>query len=145
MVAEEAKVEQAKVAVAVQRKAARANLVHKQGLERSAAAARAEVATLVVRSRAARGAGGPRPARGRQVQLRALKKQEDRIRALIIERARKQRAGSRVTPAASERGGSRHADNSPRCITNSGSPKPTPTSVLSARRCMADGIRSTAE
>ena len=66
MVAEEAKVEKAKDAVAVQRKAARANLVRKQGLERSAAAAKAEVAKLVVRGRAARGAGGPRPARRRQ-------------------------------------------------------------------------------
>ncbi|MET0999576.1 MAG: peptidoglycan DD-metalloendopeptidase family protein [Marmoricola sp.] len=92
MVAEEAKVEQAKVAVGVQRQAARANLVRKQGLEQSASTARAEVATLVARSRAAELAAA-RARRADLVQLRALKKQEDRIRVMIIERARRQRGG----------------------------------------------------
>jgi murein DD-endopeptidase MepM/ murein hydrolase activator NlpD len=92
MVAEEAKVEKAKVAVGVQRKAARANLVHKQGLERSAAAARAEVAKLVVSSRAAE-AQAAHARRADLIQLRAAKKQEQRIRQLIIERSRRQRGG----------------------------------------------------
>jgi len=92
MVAEEAKVEQAKVAVGVERQAARANLVRKQALERSATAARAEVATLVARGRAAEAAAA-RARRADLVQLQALKKQEDRIRAMIIERARSQRGG----------------------------------------------------
>ncbi len=92
MVAEEARVEQAKVAVGVQRQAARANLVRTQGLERSASTARAEVATLVARSRAAEAAAA-RARRADLVQLRALKRQEDRIRVMIIERARRQRGG----------------------------------------------------
>ena len=91
MVAEEAKVEKAKEAVAVQRKEARANLVRRQGLERSAAEAKAEVAKLVVRDRAAQ-AQAASARRADQAQLSALKKQEDRIRAQILERARKQRA-----------------------------------------------------
>ena len=65
MVAEEAKVEKAKEAVAVQRKEARANLVRRQGLERSAAEARAEVAKLVVSDRAARAQAGERASRRR--------------------------------------------------------------------------------
>ena len=96
MVAEEAKVEKAKVAVAVQRKEARANLVRKQGLERSAAAAKAEVATLVVAGAALREAQAARARRADQVQLRALKKQEDRIRA------DDPRAGAQASAAASE-------------------------------------------
>jgi murein DD-endopeptidase MepM/ murein hydrolase activator NlpD len=91
MVAEEAKVEKAKEAVAVQRKEARANLVRRQGLERSAAEARAEVAKLVVHDRAAR-AQAASARRADEAQLSSLKKQEDRIRAEILERARRQRA-----------------------------------------------------
>jgi murein DD-endopeptidase MepM/ murein hydrolase activator NlpD len=94
MVAQEAQVEKAKAAVAVQRQAARANLVRKQGLESSAASARAEVATLVARSRAAE-AQAARARRADLVQLRAAKKQEDRIRELILERARRQKGGYR--------------------------------------------------
>ena len=92
MVAEEAKVEAAKAAVAVQREAARDNLARKQGLEEAAVAARAEVATLVARGRAAEA----QAARARQAdlaQLRAAKKQEDRVRALILERSSSQRGG----------------------------------------------------
>lgn len=92
MAVEEAKVEKAKVAVGVQRQAARANLVRKQGLERSAATVRAEVGTLVARGRAAEAAAA-RARRADLVQLRALQKQEDRIRLMIIERARRQRGG----------------------------------------------------
>jgi murein DD-endopeptidase MepM/ murein hydrolase activator NlpD len=94
MVAQEAEVEKAKAAVAVQRQAARANLVRKLGLESSAASARAEVATLVARSRAAE-AQAARARRADLVQLRAAKKQEDRIRELILERARRQKGGYR--------------------------------------------------
>ena len=72
MVAQEARVEKAKAAVASQRRAARANLVKKQGLERSAAQARAEVATLVARGRAA----APQAARARKADLVQLKKAE---------------------------------------------------------------------
>ena len=52
MVAQEVSVEEARSAVAGQRKQARRNLVRKQGLERTAAQARGEVATLVARGRA---------------------------------------------------------------------------------------------
>ena len=92
MVAQEARVEKARTAVAAQRKQARANLVRKQGLESSAAAARSEVAGLVAQGRAA----ARQAARARQadlVVLKRAKKQEDHIRALILERARKQRGG----------------------------------------------------
>ncbi len=93
MVAQEAKVEKAKEAVAVQRKEARANLVRRQGFERTAATAKAAVAKLVIRDRAAQlQAASARKAD--QVQLNALKKQEDRIRAQILERARRQRAAA---------------------------------------------------
>jgi murein DD-endopeptidase MepM/ murein hydrolase activator NlpD len=92
MVAEEAEVEKAKEAVAVQRQAARANLVNKQGLERAAATARAEVATLVAQGRAAE-AQAARARKADLVQLRAAKRQEDRIRLMIIERARRQSGG----------------------------------------------------
>jgi murein DD-endopeptidase MepM/ murein hydrolase activator NlpD len=92
MAAEEAKVEQARAAVAVQRKAAAENLVRKEGLEQSAAQARATVATLVVRSRAAEAAAS-RARRADQRQLQAAKKQERRIRELIIERSRRQHGG----------------------------------------------------
>ena len=95
MIAEEAKVEKAKEAVAVQRKEARANLVRRQGFERSAAEAKAEVAKLVVRDRAAQ-AQAASARRADEAQLSALKKQEDRIRAQILERARKQRAAARA-------------------------------------------------
>ena len=94
MVVQEAQVETAKAAVAVQRRAAAANLVHKQGLERSAASARAVVATMVARSRAAE-AQATRARRADLAQLQAAKKQENRIRQLILERARRQHGGFR--------------------------------------------------
>lgn len=99
MVAEEARVERAKVAVAVQRQAARSNLVKKQGLERSAAVVREEVATLVARSRSAE-AQAVRARRADMIQLRAAEKQEQRIRQLIIERAARQRGGYRGSSGA---------------------------------------------
>ncbi len=92
MVAVEALVEAAMSAVAVQVEAARDHLARKQGLEEAAVAARAEVATLVARGRAAEA----QAARARQAdleQLRAAKKQEDRVRALILERSSSQRGG----------------------------------------------------
>jgi murein DD-endopeptidase MepM/ murein hydrolase activator NlpD len=94
MVAEEAKVEEARTAVAVQRQAARENLVRKQDLERSAAAARAEVATMVARGKAAE-AQAAKARRADLVQLRVARHQEQRIRRLIIERAARQRGGYR--------------------------------------------------
>ena len=94
MVAEEARVEKAKQVVAAQRKAARANLVKKQSLENTAAAARSEVATHVGRMRAAQVVAA-RARKADLVQLRALKKQENRIRLMIIERARRQKGGFR--------------------------------------------------
>ena len=92
MVAQEAAVEKARAAVAVQRQAARANLVRKQSLERAAAAARAEVARLYARARSAEVAAS-RARRADQRQLRAAKRQEAKIRRLIIERARRQHGG----------------------------------------------------
>jgi murein DD-endopeptidase MepM/ murein hydrolase activator NlpD len=94
MVAEEAKVEQAKKVVASQRRTARANLVKKQSLESAAADARGEVATHVTRMRAAQ-IVATRAHQADLVQLRGLKKQEDRIRQQIIERARRQKGGFR--------------------------------------------------
>jgi murein DD-endopeptidase MepM/ murein hydrolase activator NlpD len=92
MAAEEAEVEKARAAVAVQRKAAAQNLVHKTALEHTAAQARANVATLVARARAA-DAAAARVRRADARQLRAAKKQETRIRQLIIERSRRQHGG----------------------------------------------------
>ena len=92
MVAQEAAVEKARAEVAVQRRAARANLVRKQSLERAAAAARAEVARLYARARSAEVAAS-RARRADQRQLRAAKRQEAKIRRLIIERARRQHGG----------------------------------------------------
>ncbi|WP_027862066.1 M23 family metallopeptidase [Marmoricola sp. URHB0036] len=92
LAAQETKVEQMRAAVAVQRKAAAENLVRKEGLEQSAAQARASVATLVVRARAAE-AAATRAHRADQRQLRAAKQQENRIRQLIIERSRRQHGG----------------------------------------------------
>ena len=92
MAAVEAQVEKARAAVAVQRKAAAENLVRKEGLERSAAQARSAVATLVTRARSAEVAAS-RARLADQRQLRAAKKQEQRIRQLIIERSRRQHGG----------------------------------------------------
>jgi murein DD-endopeptidase MepM/ murein hydrolase activator NlpD len=92
LVSEEAKVEKAKTLVATQRKAAAENLVMKESLERAAAGVRAEVATLVVQSRAAQ-AQAAQARRADLVQLWAAKKQEQRIKQLIIERARRQHGG----------------------------------------------------
>ena len=94
MVLQEASVEKAKQVVAVQRESARANLVKRQSLESTAAAARSEVATHVARMRAAQVVAA-RARRTDLVQLRTLKKQEDRIRQQIIERARRQKGGFR--------------------------------------------------
>ena len=91
-VTQEARVSQATAAVAAQRKVAAANLVHKQTLESSAAAARAEYATMVSRSRAAQAAAA-RARRADLRQLHSLKKQEQRIKDLIIERAARQHGG----------------------------------------------------
>ncbi len=92
MVAQEAAVAKARAVVATQRRAAAENLVRKQGLENAAASARAEVATLVTRAGAARFAAS-RARKADLRQLRVAKRQEDKIRELILERARRQRGG----------------------------------------------------
>ncbi len=90
LVEQEKKVEAAAKAVGVQRKAAAANLVRMRGLQQAAAKVRTEVAGLVVRSRAAE-AAALRARRADLAQLRALKKQENRIKRMIIKRARAQK------------------------------------------------------
>jgi murein DD-endopeptidase MepM/ murein hydrolase activator NlpD len=92
MVVVEAQVEKARATVAVQRRAAAENLVRKESLEHSAAQARATVATLVARAKSATLAAA-RVRRADERQLRAAKKQEQRIRQLIIERSRRQHGG----------------------------------------------------
>ncbi len=94
MVSEEAKVAEARQAVAAQRLAARQNLVRRQALERAAGQARAEVARLVSGARSAE-AQAARARSADQRQLRALKKQENHVRQLIIARAQRQRGGYR--------------------------------------------------
>jgi murein DD-endopeptidase MepM/ murein hydrolase activator NlpD len=89
---QEDQVEQARAAVAAQRQLAAENLVRKEGLEQTAAQARASVASLVARARSAEIAAS-RARRADAVQLRAAKKQANRIRQLIIERSRRQHGG----------------------------------------------------
>jgi len=85
---QEKKVAAAKATVAVQRKAAAANLVRRQALEREAAANRAEVATLVVRRTQA--AVAARRLRLHDIRkLRQLKKQEAHVQKLIMLEAQK--------------------------------------------------------
>jgi murein DD-endopeptidase MepM/ murein hydrolase activator NlpD len=90
--AQESVVAQASAAVASRRQAARENLVRKEGLEQSAAQARAEVATLVARARAAQVAAARVRAHDRR-QLQAATRQEDKIRRLIMDRAMRQHGG----------------------------------------------------
>jgi murein DD-endopeptidase MepM/ murein hydrolase activator NlpD len=86
------KVAAAKAEVAVQRKAAAANLVRRQALEKAAAANRAEVAGLVAqRTRIAAQARAIRIRDARK--LRQAKKEEKRIQQLILERARHHKGG----------------------------------------------------
>jgi murein DD-endopeptidase MepM/ murein hydrolase activator NlpD len=92
MADQEAAVEKARAEVAVQRQAAAENLVRKESLERSAAGARAEVARLVVRARSA-AAAAARARRSDLRELRAAKRQEQKIRQLIIQRSRRQHGG----------------------------------------------------
>ena len=89
---EESRVATATTAVAAQRKLAAANLVTKQALERNAATARAEYATMVARNRAATVAAA-RARRADLRQLHSLKKQEQRIKDLILARAARQHGG----------------------------------------------------
>ena len=84
----------ATAAVAVQRKAAAANLVTKQGLEQQAAAAQRAYAAQVVANRAAELQAAQAHAAD-QRQLDAMHRQEQRIKQLIIERAARQRGGYR--------------------------------------------------
>ncbi len=87
MVVEEAKVEKARAEVAVQRKAAAENLVRKQGLEQSAAQRPRRGRHPGRRARAPPSTPPPGHDGPTSRQLRVAKKQEERIRQLIIERA----------------------------------------------------------
>jgi murein DD-endopeptidase MepM/ murein hydrolase activator NlpD len=89
---QEKKVSAAKAEVAKQRKAAAANLVRRQALERAAAANRAAVAELVTqRSRIAAQARAIRARDARK--LKQAKKEEAHIKQLILERARHKKGG----------------------------------------------------
>jgi murein DD-endopeptidase MepM/ murein hydrolase activator NlpD len=92
LAAQEQRVEEMTAAVAERRKEAAANLVKTRGLQQRAAEARAQVAVHVARNRAARAAAARARAADARV-LRALKRQEDRIKQQIIERARRQKGG----------------------------------------------------
>lgn len=86
------KVEKARAVVAEQRKAAAANLVRRQALEREAAANQARVATLVTRRTAA--AAEARQIRARDARkLAQLRKEEARIKRLILKRAQSHQGG----------------------------------------------------
>lgn len=89
---QEERVEEMTEAVAVQRRAAAANLVKTRGLQQRAAEARAEVVVHVASNRAARAAAAKARAADARV-LRALKQQENRIKQQILERARRQKGG----------------------------------------------------
>jgi murein DD-endopeptidase MepM/ murein hydrolase activator NlpD len=87
------KVARARAVVAEQRKVAAANLVRRQALEQAAAANRAEVAGLVTqRTQAAAEARQIRAQDARK--LRELKKEEARIKRLILARAQQHNGGS---------------------------------------------------
>jgi murein DD-endopeptidase MepM/ murein hydrolase activator NlpD len=91
--AQEKKVASAKQEVEVQRQAAAANLVRRQQLEQQAAASRAAVAALVAsRTQAAVAARQVRAHDARKLQQ--LKKQEARIRRLILARAKQHKGGA---------------------------------------------------
>ena len=92
LVLKETKVELAKEDVAAQRKAAAANLVRTTALRVTAAQVQSQVAALVSKNRAAE-AAALRARRADLARLRALKKQENRIKRLIMQRARKQKGG----------------------------------------------------
>jgi len=86
------KVAQAKVVVAEQRRAAAANLVRRQALEQQAAANRAEVASLVAKRSQAAAEARKILARD-AAKVRAARKEENRIKKLILERAKHQKGG----------------------------------------------------
>ena len=92
LAAQEERVEEMTDAVAVQRRAAAANLVKTRGLQQRAAEARAAVAVHVARNRAARIVAARARAADAHV-LRALKRQENRIKQQLIERSRRQKGG----------------------------------------------------
>jgi murein DD-endopeptidase MepM/ murein hydrolase activator NlpD len=89
---QERKVAAARVAVAQQRQAAAANLVRRQALEKAAAANRAQVASLVAQRHQV--AAQARQIRARDARkLRQAKKEEARIKQLILARARHHKGG----------------------------------------------------
>ncbi len=88
----EKKIAAAKVVVAEQRQAAAVNLARKQALEKAAVANRARVVALVdARRSLAVVAARARAADARK--LRQMKKEEERIRKLILQRAKNQSGG----------------------------------------------------
>jgi murein DD-endopeptidase MepM/ murein hydrolase activator NlpD len=89
---QEAKVARTTATVATQRKAAAATLVKRQLLEHAAATQRSSVATLVASRRSAAQAAARNRAHDKLVLARA-KKQEARIKRLIMARASKQKGG----------------------------------------------------
>ena len=89
---QEDKLARARVVVAEQRRAAAANLVRRQALEREAATRRAEVAALVSRRADARAAARAILRRD-AAKVRAARKEEERIKKLILARAKHQKGG----------------------------------------------------
>ncbi|MCW2868649.1 MAG: hypothetical protein JWR20_2837 [Marmoricola sp.] len=94
MKAQEAEVARAALVVASQRRAAAADLVTKQARESEAVTARTQVARLVSSRRVAE-ARAARVRRADAAQLRAVQRQESRIKRLILARAARQRGGYR--------------------------------------------------
>lgn len=92
------KVAVAEAAVAEQREAAAANLLHKQQLEQRAAAARTQVAAFVTAQRSAAAAAQSARAADRR-KLEASKRKEARIQRLILERAKNQNNGGNYNGA----------------------------------------------
>jgi murein DD-endopeptidase MepM/ murein hydrolase activator NlpD len=89
---QETKVAAAKAEVAKERKVAAANLVRRQALEKAAAANRAAVADFVAQR--SRIAGEARQIRARDARkLKQAKKEEARIKALILARAKHHKGG----------------------------------------------------
>jgi murein DD-endopeptidase MepM/ murein hydrolase activator NlpD len=89
---QEAKVAAAKVVVAQQRRAAAANLVRRQALEKAAAENRAQVVGLVAQRRSV--AAEARQIRARDARkLRQAKREEERIKQLILKRAQHHKGG----------------------------------------------------
>jgi len=91
-ISREADVRVATETVTAQRRQAAVNLDRKRELQGQAVSAKAQVSNMVARSRAAEVAAR-RAQDADAVQLRVLNEQDQRIRQLIVDRARRQRGG----------------------------------------------------